>query len=163
MSRRTAPSTTRRPAIPPSPTSSSVPPGALSRELIVVGPAGSALAAAAAEAGAPWAAEGFPDRAYEADGSLRSRRLADAMVLDPAIAAERAVRMVRDGTVVAVDGSVVQVAPDTLCLHGDAPGAPERAAGTPARARRGGYRGPGAWRLNGRPGPRRVSPAWPAW
>ena len=100
----------------------------LSRELIVVGPGGSALAAAAAEAGAPWAAEGFPDRAYEADGSLRSRRLPGAMVLDPAIAADRALRMVRDGTVVAVDGSVVPVAPDTICLHGDAPGAPERAA-----------------------------------
>ncbi len=100
----------------------------MSRELTVVGPGGSALASAAAAAGAPWAAEGFPDRAYETDGSLRSRRLADAMILDPAIAADRAVGMVRDGTVVAVDGSVLQVAPDTICLHGDALGAPERAA-----------------------------------
>lgn len=99
----------------------------VSPALIIVGPAGSALAAAAASAGSPWAAEGFPDRAYEPDGALRSRRHPDAMVLDPTVVAERAVRMVRDGTVVAVDGSIVRVEPDTLCLHGDAPGAPDRA------------------------------------
>lgn len=99
----------------------------VSRELTVVGPPGSALAAAATEAGVPWAAEGFPDRAYEADGSLRSRRLPDAMILEPALAAERAVSMVRDGNVAAVDGSIVDVIPATLCLHGDAPGAADRA------------------------------------
>ena len=99
----------------------------VSPALVLVGPAGSALAEAAGTAGSPWAAEGFPDRAYEPDGSLRSRRQPDAMVLDPAAVAERAVRMVRDGVVLAVDGSAVRVAPDTLCLHGDAPGAPERA------------------------------------
>ena len=100
----------------------------VSGELIVVGPGGSVLEAAAVSAGSPWAAEAFPDRAYEADGSLRSRRLADALVLDPGTAAERAVRMVRDGEVIAVDGSTLRVSPATLCLHGDAPGAPVRVA-----------------------------------
>ena len=100
----------------------------ISTGLIVVGPDGSALADAAAVAGSPWAAEGFPDRAYEGDGSLRSRLLPDALVLDPAAAAERAVRMVRDGIVTATDGTEIEMTPDTLCLHGDAPGAPDRAA-----------------------------------
>jgi UPF0271 protein len=100
----------------------------ISAALIVIGPEGSALADAAAVSGSPWAAEGFPDRAYEADGSLRSRLLPDALVLDPAAAAERAVRMVRDGTVGAIDGTEIEIAPDTLCLHGDAPGAPARAS-----------------------------------
>ena len=100
----------------------------VSTALIIIGPGASALQTAAQTAGSPWAAEAFPDRAYEADGSLRSRLLDDALVLDPATAAERAVRMVRDGEVVAVDGSVLRLSPATLCLHGDAPGAPERAA-----------------------------------
>jgi len=100
----------------------------ISASLIVVGPDASALADAAAVSGSPWAAEGFPDRAYEPDGALRSRLQPDAVVLDPGAAAERAVRMVRDGIVVAVDGSEIEMQPDTLCLHGDAPGAPARAA-----------------------------------
>ena len=100
----------------------------ISTGLIVVGPGGSALEAAVKAAGSPWAAEAFPDRAYEADGSLRSRQHDDAMVLDPDVVAERAVDMARDGFVIAIDGSTLSVAPDTLCLHGDAPGAAARAA-----------------------------------
>jgi 5-oxoprolinase (ATP-hydrolysing) subunit A len=100
----------------------------ISTSLVVVGPDASALADAAAVSGSPWAAEAFPDRAYEADGTLRSRLLPDAMVLAPDTAAERAVRMVREGIVVAIDGSEIEMQPDTLCLHGDAPGAPARAA-----------------------------------
>ena len=100
----------------------------VSAELVIVGPPQSSLADAAAAAGSPWAAEGFPDRAYEADGSLRSRNLPDALVLEPAVAAARAILMARDGRVAAVDGSEIEMRVATLCLHGDAPGATARAA-----------------------------------
>jgi UPF0271 protein len=58
------------------------------------------------------AAEGFADRRYEADGTLRSRQLADALITDPAEAAAQAVRLAREGGV------------ETICVHGDTPGAP---------------------------------------
>jgi UPF0271 protein len=96
-------------------------------ELVLVGLAGSALLDAGRAAGLATAAEAFPDRAYEADGSLRSRRLEGAVLTDSVAVAERAVRMARDGTVVAVDGSIVRLDADTLCLHGDTPGAVEHA------------------------------------
>jgi UPF0271 protein len=96
-------------------------------DLILVGLAGSELIAAGREAGLPVAAEGFPDRAYEGDGSLRSRRLAGAVIVDSAEVARRAVVMARDGHVEAVDGTRVPLRADTLCLHGDTPGAVEHA------------------------------------
>ncbi len=68
--------------------------------------------------------EGFADRAYEADGSLRSRRLAGALHTDPQVAATQALSFVREGGVRAYDGSFLELAVDTLCLHGDTPGAP---------------------------------------
>jgi UPF0271 protein len=98
------------------------------QELVLVGLAGSAMLEAGRASGLAVAAEAFPDRAYEADGSLRSRRLEAAVLTDSGEIAARAVRMARDGTVVAVDGSIVQVDADTLCLHGDTPGAVEHAA-----------------------------------
>ena len=97
-------------------------------ELVVVGLAGSALLDAGQAAGLAVAAEGFPDRAYEPDGSLRSRRLPGAVLADSAAVARRAVMMARDGAVLAVDGSSVRLEVDTLCLHGDTPGAAEHAA-----------------------------------
>jgi len=70
------------------------------------------------------AREAFADRNYNPDGTLRSRREPDALIKDPALAAERAVRMARDGVIVAYDGSEVPVRADTLCIHGDEPTAP---------------------------------------
>jgi UPF0271 protein len=90
-----------------------------SRELVLVGLAGSALLAAAAEAGLKSAGEGFPDRAYEPDGSLRSRRLPGAVLHDPAQIAANAVQLARHGIVT----SQGRVAVETLCLHGDNPAA----------------------------------------
>ena len=84
-----------------------------SRELILVGPPGSELLAAAEAIGLPTAAEGFADRAYEPDGSLRSRRLEGALLTDPALAAARALALAQAGRV------------QTLCVHSDTPGAPE--------------------------------------
>jgi UPF0271 protein len=93
--------------------------------LIVVGLAGSVMVGAAREAGLRVAREGFADRAYEADGSLRSRKLAGAVIHDPRAAAERAVRIARDGVVVAYTGEEIPLQADTLCVHGDTAGAVE--------------------------------------
>ena len=68
------------------------------------------------------AAEVFADRAYEPDGSLVPRRTPGAVIHDPEIVVGRAVRMVREGGVVAVDGSWVVLQVDTICTHGDTPG-----------------------------------------
>lgn len=91
--------------------------------LTVVAPAGSAMAAAAAAAGLRLAREAFIDRAYEPDGTLRPRRLAGALLTDPAAAAQQALSLVRDGRVRAHDGSFLPIEADTLCVHGDTPGA----------------------------------------
>lgn len=91
--------------------------------LILVGLPGCAVEQAARAAGVPYAREAFADRAYNPDGALASRRLPNALVTDPAEVARRAVRMARDGRVTALDGSEIAFAPDTICLHGDTPGA----------------------------------------
>jgi len=98
------------------------------KRLLLVGLPGSELLSAGKKFGLSVAAEGFADRSYEADGSLTPRNRPDAVLPDPADAAERAVRMVRDGKVIARDGSVLRVEIDTICVHGDTPGAPELAA-----------------------------------
>ncbi|MEO5941415.1 MAG: 5-oxoprolinase subunit PxpA [Candidatus Limnocylindrales bacterium] len=94
----------------------------LDPRLVLVGLAGSASTAAGRAAGLAIAEEAFADRRYEADGSLRSRHLPGA-VLEPDDAAAQAVAIVRDGSVVAVDGSRLHVRADTLCIHGDSPDA----------------------------------------
>lgn len=95
-----------------------------SAELVLVGLAGSALLDAGREAGLTVAAEAFADRAYEPDGTLRSRRQPGAVHHDPATVAAQAVSIARDRSVRAHDGSEVAVSADTICLHGDTPGAP---------------------------------------
>jgi UPF0271 protein len=93
-------------------------------ELIIVGLATSEAMRRAVEAeGLRFAGEAFADRAYEANGSLTSRRLAGAVISDPEAAAAQAVRIARDGVVVAAGGVEVALAAETLCLHGDTPGA----------------------------------------
>ena len=94
----------------------------LSPAFVLVGLAGSASVAAGREIGLRVAEEGFADRRYEGDGSLRSRRL-DGALLGPAEAAGQAVSIARDGVVTAADGSRVAVRADTICIHGDGPDA----------------------------------------
>lgn len=84
-----------------------------SPDLVLFGPPRSELLVVAEAIGLHSAAEGFADRAYEADGSLRSRRLEGALLTDPALAAAQAVALARAGQV------------HTLCVHSDTPGAPE--------------------------------------
>lgn len=96
---------------------------ALDRSLVLFGLPGSALIEEGARAGLAVAAEAFADRAYNADGSLTSRRIAGSVLTDPAQVVERALRIIADGEVIAIDGSVVRLRADTLCVHGDTPGA----------------------------------------
>jgi UPF0271 protein len=91
--------------------------------LILMGLPGSELLAAGSRLRLRVAAEGFADRSYEPDGTLTSRQVAGAVVSDPAEAAERAVRMIKDKKVIARDGSSFSCAVDTICVHGDTPGA----------------------------------------
>ena len=100
----------------------------LDKSLILFGPPGSQLLTAGRAAGLRVAAEGFADRAYEPDGSLVSRRLPGSVIHDPAAVVARAVRMVRDRSVVAVDGSLLPIEADTICVHGDTPGCADLAA-----------------------------------
>ena len=94
-------------------------------ELVIVAPPGSALLQEASGAGMKVAREGFVDRAYEPDGTLQSRSIAGSVLTDPADAVRQALSFVKNGGVTAVDGTFLTLAVDTLCLHGDTPGAPE--------------------------------------
>ncbi len=67
--------------------------------------------------------EAFPDRAYSPEGTLVSRREPGAVIKDPEQVAERALKMAREGKVIAGDGSEIALEPQTLCVHGDTPGA----------------------------------------
>ena len=89
--------------------------------MILVAPAGSLLVAVARAAGLRVAEEAFIDRAYAADGSLVPRSEPGAMIADPRAAADRAVRLVREHAVPAIDGSLIRLRADTLCIHGDGP------------------------------------------
>lgn len=98
-----------------------------SKELILVGLAGSALVTAGAEAHLRTAAEGFPDRAYNPDGSLRSRKLPGALLEDPAAVLAHALALATHGIKVETGSRTHFIAVDTLCLHGDHPQAGENA------------------------------------
>jgi 5-oxoprolinase (ATP-hydrolysing) subunit A len=95
----------------------------LDPSLPVLGLPGSALLRAAADAGLRTVAEGFADRGYTPHGTLVPRREPGALVHDPAEVAARAVRMAAEGVVEAVDGGVVRMAVESVCVHGDTPGA----------------------------------------
>ncbi|MDR6906655.1 UPF0271 protein [Agromyces sp. 3263] len=91
--------------------------------LPLLGPPSSALERASDASGLRFAREAFVDRGYVADGSLVPRGEPGAVVDDPAAAADRALELAETGGITADDGSRVELAPDSLCLHGDTPGA----------------------------------------
>lgn len=99
-----------------------------SRDVVLVGLAGSSMLEVFRKAGFAVAAEAFADRRYEADGTLRSRKFEDALIRDPAEAGRQALSIVERGVVIASDGSEVRVDAQTLCIHGDTPGSPKIAA-----------------------------------
>ena len=96
---------------------------AYDRSLPVLGLPGSALLRLAAEAGLRAVPEAFADRGYAADGTLVPRSAPGALVTDADDVAARVLRMVREGVVTSVDGADVAVEAESICLHGDTPGA----------------------------------------
>ncbi len=84
---------------------------------------GSALEAAGRAAGLHVACEVFADRAYEPDGTLASRKKPGSVIHDVDAVVARAIAMVRDGRVVATNGATIPLKADTICVHGDTPGA----------------------------------------
>jgi len=94
------------------------------RTLLLFGLAGSGMLGAGRRAGLSVAAEGFADRSYEPDGSLTPRTVPGSVVHDVEQVVARAVRMVRDSRVTARNGVDIGLRIDTICVHGDTPGAP---------------------------------------
>lgn len=92
-------------------------------ELMLFGLAGSALVAAARAAGLTAVEEAFADRRYAADGTLVPRTQQGAVIEDESTAVRQAVRMVREGVVTTADGTERALRADTICIHGDTPGA----------------------------------------
>ena len=111
--------------------------------LPVLGMAGSVFFEEASNLGLRSVAEAFADRAYRPDGRLVSRREPGAVLHDPAEIAERVATMVDSGRVGAIDGTTVKLDVESVCVHGDSPGAVQiatavrerlKAAGTDIRA-----------------------------
>jgi UPF0271 protein len=100
---------------------------AIDGSLVLFAPAGSALLEAGIAERLNVAAEGFADRAYERDGSLASRSKPHAVLRDPRHVVDRAIRMVTEGVVTTIDGTDLPIKVETLCVHGDTPGAPDLA------------------------------------
>jgi len=91
--------------------------------LVLIGLAGSRLIEAGAAGGLGTGSEVFADRTYQADGSLTPRDRPDALITDANVAVAQVLRMVGAGKVCATDGSEIAIRADTICLHGDGPGA----------------------------------------
>jgi UPF0271 protein len=96
---------------------------AVDPDLPVLGLAGSAFLKHAGELGLPTVCEAFADRAYRPDGALVSRRERGAVLHDAGEIADRVITMVTEGQVTAVDGSTIPISVESVCVHGDSPGA----------------------------------------
>jgi UPF0271 protein len=95
------------------------------KTLIMFGLPGSPMIEAGRAAGVRVASEGFADRAYQPDGTLAPRSRPGAVIAEAGAVVARAVRMAREGVVLTPDGTEVALRVDTICVHGDTPGAPE--------------------------------------
>jgi len=94
---------------------------------VLVGMANSELRTAAKRHGLAFIGEAFVDRAYEADGTLVSRSEPGAVHSELSVVTNQAVTLAKEGQVTARNGDVIDVRADTLCIHGDTPGAAEAA------------------------------------
>jgi UPF0271 protein len=92
-------------------------------DLLLVGLSGSRLIAAGQAAGLAVLNEAFADRCYRADGQLVSRETPDALIVDPAAAAEQACALAQGQPVATTGGGATRIPADTICLHSDTPGA----------------------------------------
>jgi len=100
---------------------------AIDPTLVLVALAGSDLIELARNEGLQCVAEAFADRAYTPQGTLVSRREPGAVLHDPVRVAQRMLRLVEDGTIEAIDGSLTRIEADSICVHGDSPAAVEMA------------------------------------
>ncbi|WP_024678896.1 LamB/YcsF family protein [Pseudomonas syringae] len=100
---------------------------AIDPALVLVALAGSALIELARSEGLQCIAEAFADRAYTPQGTLVSRREPGAVLHDPELVAQRMLRLVQSGSIEAIDGSLVRIEADSICVHGDSPAAVEMA------------------------------------
>lgn len=93
----------------------------------LIGPPNAMLESAARHAGLDYIAEAFADRTYEADGHLTPRSIAGAVILDESLQLKQVLRLVETHQVVARTGEPVSIDAQTVCLHGDTPGAAKAA------------------------------------
>jgi UPF0271 protein len=96
-------------------------------KLVLFGLAGSKMLSVAAEIGLTTCAEVFADRSYQDDGSLTPRSQPGAMIKDVQQAVQQVVGMVKEGRVRSMNGRWIELKADTVCIHGDTPGAAEYA------------------------------------
>lgn len=96
--------------------------------LVLMGLAGAPILQQAAEAGLTTVAEAFGDRAYTPQGTLVSRREAGAVLHDPELVAARMLRLASEGVIEAIDGTILPLHADSICVHGDSAGAVAMAA-----------------------------------
>ncbi len=92
---------------------------AIDQQLKFYGLANSAMHAACEQAGLEFVAEGFIDRAYTADGLLVPRTAPDAVITDVPLMLDRTLNWLKTGVLKAIDGQLLSIQPETLCLHGD--------------------------------------------
>lgn len=96
---------------------------AVDPSLVLMGLAGAPVLKRARAAGLTVVAEAFADRAYTAAGALVSRRQPGAVLHDPDLIAARMLRLATEGVLEAEDGSILRLEADSICVHGDSPGA----------------------------------------
>lgn len=92
-------------------------------DVVMIGLAGSFMLDTFRECGFETAAEAYADRRYEPNGTLRSRRLQGALISDPELAAEQALMIAEQGAVMSSEGKPIGLRAQTICIHGDTPGA----------------------------------------
>jgi UPF0271 protein len=97
---------------------------AVDPDLILVAVSGSSLFRAGTDVGLPVASEAYADRSYSDDGLMTSRKFSNAIIRNPAEAAEQVRRMVVDGVIVSTSGKEILVNAQTICIHGDEPTGP---------------------------------------
>lgn len=96
---------------------------AVDPDLVLMGLAGAPILELARKSGLKTVAEAFADRAYAPDGQLVSRREPGAVLHDTQLIARRMLQLAHDGTIEAIDGATIRIDAQSICVHGDSPGA----------------------------------------